>query len=465
MAKKKTSFRRRSLHVVIVLLVFYPIGVYIYGQSVSRATTAAIVSKNIDAGLTYCLDVKSATEELLAASDARGPRGYGHLEDYLKNGEESTFESRLRRLSAADDVAQALVRFTEFYEGGRCFLRWGQDRPERIVAEIRVDYPIDRAIARKRIYAATAGGSLGGICTVSLPLDLGDGKERRLVVGLVSLNLGSQLGTLSQKLGYRALRLSLVGTSLLALLAAYIVYLNDRTRDLQLKLEGEKRLAYVGTIAAGMAHEIRNPLSSVKMNIQMIEDKLVDCDEEQSGYLVNKVGRIHRETARLEEAVNNFLAFARPKPLDRRPANLTEAVEHVVEFLEPACVQDEIRVVRDYTRDLPQAYVDPEQIGQAVENLVRNACQAIGTGGVVEVYTGRRAGHFEIRVSDDGPGIPADSRDKVFEIFYTTKDGGTGLGLTIVKQICEAHGGSVSFDTIDGEGTTFTIRLPINGEI
>jgi len=318
---------------------------------------------------------------------------------------------------------------------------------------------------RRQIYAATGGGSTAGICTVSLPLDLGDNKERRLVVGLVSLNIGSQLGMLSQKLGYRALRLSLVGTSLLALLAAYIVYLNDRTRELQLKLEGEKRLAYIGTIAAGMAHEIRNPLSSVKMNIQMIEDKLVDCDDQQSGYLVNKVGRIHRETARLEEAVNNFLAFARPKPLERRWAGLTEAVDHVVEFLEPACAQDNIRIVRDYSHDLPQAYVDPEQIGQAVENLVRNAYQAIGSDGVVEVYTGRRGNHLEIRVSDDGPGIPADSREKVFEIFYTTKDGGTGLGLTIVKQIADAHGGSVSFETIDGKGTTFTIRLPINGEI
>jgi len=466
MAEKKPSFRRRSLHVVIVLLVFYPIGVYIYSQSVNRATTRDIVKNNIDAGLRYCFDVKGATEELLAMSDGGGAQRYSQLENYLKDPDHSILESRLRRLSAADDeAAQALVRFTEFYEGDRCFLRWGQDRPERITAEIDVNYPIDRAIIRERIYAATGGGSAGGICTLSLPLDLGDKKPRRVVVGLVSLNIGSQLGTLSQRLGFRALRLSLVGTSLLALLAAYIVYLNDRTRELQLKLEGEKRLAYVGTIAAGMAHEIRNPLSSVKMNIQMIEDKLSDREDAQSGYLANKVGRIHRETARLEEAVNNFLAFARPKPLERRRTDLTEAVDHVVEFLEPACVQDEIRVVRDYSRDLPQAYLDPEQIGQAVENLVRNAYQAIGRDGIIEVYTGRRANHLEIRISDDGPGIPAESQEKVFEIFFTTKEGGTGLGLTIVKQIAEAHSGTVSFDTIAGKGTTFTIRLPIDGEL
>ena len=440
MAKKKTSFRRRSLHLVIVLLVFYPIGIYIYSQSVNRAATAAIVNENIDAALKHCFDLKNTTEELYAEPAVAGQQNYGPFDKYLSGGGELAFGSRLERMYTEDDVAQKHVRFTEFYEDGKCTGRWGQVRPERILKEIKEDYPIDRVMVRRQIYAATGGGSKSGICTVSLPLDFGDDKEHRLVVGLVSLSLGSQLGTLSQKLGHRALRLSLVGTSLLALLAAYIVYLNDRTRELQLKLEGEKRLAYVGTIAAGMAHEIRNPLSSVKMNIQMIENKLGDCGEEHSGYLVNKVGRIHRETARLEEAVNNFLAFARPKPLERRSVDLTEAVEHVVEFLEPACVQDDIRVVRDYTRDLPQAYVDPEQIGQAVENLMRNAYQAIGTGGAVEVYTGRRGNHLEISVSDDGPGIPADSRESVFEIFYTTKDGGTGLGLTIVKQIAEAHG-------------------------
>ena len=463
MAEKKPLFRRRSLHVVIVLLVFYPIGVYIYSQSVNRATTREIVMKNIGAGLAYCLEVKAATEDLLTAHEGAERQRYDVLRRYLDDPDHTLLERRLRRLSYTSGLAEALVRFTEFYEGDRCFLRWGDDRPERIVAHVAANYPIDRAAVVDRLYAATAGGSIEGTCTVSVPLDLGDGKPRRIVVGLVSLTIGSQLTTLSDKLSFRALRLSLVGTSLLALLAAYIVYLNDRTRELQLQLEEEKRLAYVGTIAAGMAHEIRNPLSSVKMNIQMIEGKLGGRDDE-NGYLLNKVGRIHRETARLEEAVNNFLAFARPNPLERRWTDLNAAVDHVVEFLEPACRQDGIRIARDYTNDLPQAYIDPEQLGQAVENLVRNAYQAIGRDGIIEVFTGRHGSHFEVRVSDDGPGIPPESRDKVFEIFYTTKEGGSGLGLTIVKQIAEAHGGGIAFDTIKDRGAAFTIYLPVDGE-
>ena len=389
MAEQRPLFRRRSLHVVIVLLVFYPIGVYIYSQSVNRATTREIVTKNIDEGVEYCLALKAATEKVLTAPKDEPPKA-DWLRERLGREETIRLQGELRQRAHGSGATDALICFTEFREGDNVFLHWGQQRPEHVVADIHVERPIDPIAIREQLYEVTAGGSAEGVCAISLPLDLGDEKPRRMVVGLVSLNIGSQLGTLAQRLNFRALRLSLVGTALLALLAAYIVYLNERTRELELRLEEEKRLAYVGTIAAGMAHEIRNPLSSVKMNIQMIEDKLADCDEAQNGYVVGKVARIHGETARLEEAVNNFLAFARPKPLERRWAELNEAIGNVVEFLEPACVQENIQLVRDLTLDLPAAYIDPEQLGQALENLVRNAHQAVAEGGVVEVYTGRR---------------------------------------------------------------------------
>jgi len=144
----------------------------------------------------------------------------------------------------------------------------------------------------------------------------------------------------------------------------------------------------------------------------------------------------------------------------RRWSDLNQAIDHVIDFLEPACVGDDIRLVRDYTADLPQVYIDPEQLGQAVENLIRNAHQAIGRDGIIEIYTGRRGDHIEVRISDNGPGIPSEARDKIFDIFFTTKQGGSGLGLTIVKQIAEAHGGDLSFDTIEKRGTTFTLTLP-----
>jgi len=465
MAARRSLMRRRSLHLVIVLMVFYPFGVYVYTRSVNRATAEDIVLRNIDAGLNYCFEVKVTLEELLVRPPDVPPSEYDPLAWLAAEADEHDFARKLERLLYKGGVTETLIRFTRVYQGEKRLLHWGQNPPERFVDEVEVRYPIDRHAIRGQMLAATEGGTAAGICKISLPLNLGEGYAGRLVVGLVAPNIGTQLAALSERLSARALRMSLVGTSLLALLAAYIVYLNERTNQLELRLEEEKRLAYVGTIAAGMAHEIRNPLNSVKMNIQMIEDRLSQPGEAPGEYVVNKVARIHRETARLEESVNNFLAFARPKPLHREWADLNQAIEHVIEFLEPACQRACIRIVRDFSADLPQAYIDPEQLGQAMENLIRNAHQAIGENGIIEVYTGRQGGYFEIRVSDNGPGIPGEAQDKVFEIFFTTKEGGSGLGLTIVKQIVEAHGGELSFDTIEKRGTTFVIALPLDEEL
>ncbi len=461
MAFNWSSVRRRLLYGVIVLLVFYPIGLYFYTQAVDHRIARETILDSIDDALDCCEAAKSAIQELL--SGAEGDLGGENGEP---NGpRRAELERKLQLVLYRCGVSGTSVRFLQVYKGTELLLHEGGDAAARLLDDVVVTAAMPRRAIRDRLFEAGSRGATPGICQVTFPLDLGSENSGRLVTGIEVSSISSQLGALSERLSMRALRLSLVGTSLLALVAIYIIHLNERTRKLELKLEEEKRLAYVGTIAAGMVHEIRNPLSSVKMNIQMIEDKLGEFGEKESGYLVNKVARIRRETARLEESVNNFLAFARPKPLKRRWADLNEAVGHVIEFLEPICVRDGIRVVRDFSPDLPQVYIDPEQLGQAVENLIRNAHQAIGKDGIIEIYTGRHGDYVEIRVSDTGPGISADVQDRIFEVFYTTKEGGSGLGLTIVKQIAEAHGGGVSFDTIEKRGTTFTIGIPIEPKI
>ena len=452
----RTSLRRHALHFIIVLLVFYPFGVYLYTNAVNRSTTQALIMKSVDGGLQYCFETKAAIEALLLQQHVRAR--LDPLERLLNDIDPGRFERNLQRLLNTSGDTTGLVSFTGVYKSDMPVLQWGRELPAT-AEEIIVREPIDYQALRERVFKTTSNTS-SSVCKIVMPLHLGSQHPARLVVGLVSPESASQLTALSERLNLRAFRLSLVGTSLLALLAAYVVYLNDRTRELEQKLEEEKRLAYIGTLAAGMAHEIRNPLSSVKMNIQMIEAKLGEFGAQVSDYLVNKVGRIHRETARLEESVNNFLSFARPKPLDRRWCNLNESINHVLEFLEPTCGADNVALVREFTPNLPQAFMDTEQLGQALENLVRNAHQAINKDGEIRVHTGIKDDSFEISVSDNGPGIPRHARDKMFDIFFTTKEGGSGLGLTIVKQIVEAHGGSITFDTIDGKGATFTMQLP-----
>jgi len=408
----------------------------------------------------YCIELKNAFEAYLTRPHESSP------EDPAAEIPNPDYD-RLQRLFRMGSMAGSQVRFTAVYEGERLLLQWGQGPIQNVLGEIHVADPNDPDVIRavqRQVYEMTARGPSDGVCKIIIPMKLDNQRTGRLVVGLVAPDASSQLAQLSDLLGGRALRLSMFGVSLLALVAAYIVYLNDRTRELELRLEQEKRLAYVGTIAAGMAHEIRNPLSSVKMNIQMIESRLSNFGKSESDYLVTKVSRIHRETARLEESINNFLAFARPKPLQRRWADLNESIDHVVEFLEPACSNDNIQTVRKYAPGLPQAYIDPEQLGQAVENLVRNAAQAIRKNGTIEIQTALHNSSFEIRVSDSGGGVPPEARDKIFDIFFTTKQGGTGLGLTIVKQIVEAHGGDVTFESAEKKGTTFIIHLPTNGK-
>ena len=453
----RNSLRRYALHFVIVLLVFYPFGVYLYTNAVNRSTTQALIMKSLDNGLRYCFETKASIEALLHQQQVRSR--LNPVDRMVNDLDPGRFERNLQRLLSTSGDTKGLISYTGVYKGEMPVLQWGRALPPG-AEEIIVKEPVNYRALRERVFKTTLN-TPSGVCKVVLPLDLGSRNAAWLVVGIVSPDSTSQLTTLSERLSLRAFRLSLVGTSLLALLAAYILYLNDRTRELEKRLEEEKRLAYIGTLAAGMAHEIRNPLSSVKMNIQMIEGKLGEFGAQVSDYLVNKVGRIHRETARLEETVNNFLAFARPKPLNQRRCNLNESVNDVLEFLEPTCTVDNISLVREFAPNLPQAFIDPEQLGQAVENLVRNAHQAINKDGEIRVRTGLKDNVFEISVSDSGTGIPQHAKDKMFEIFFTTKEGGSGLGLTIVKQIVEAHGGSIAFDTIQGKGATFTMKLPM----
>jgi two-component system sensor histidine kinase HydH len=260
----------------------------------------------------------------------------------------------------------------------------------------------------------------------------------------------------------RALGISAVGSVLLAGLGGYLLKLHDRARILQLALAQRRHLAYVGTISAGLAHEIRNPLSSVKMNVQMIRDRLEKLDVDDRESLLRKIERVSRETNRLEESVGDFLVFAAPRPLKKRPADINALVDSVVELLRQQ--QESAEIVKSYSPDLPEVEIDQDMFTEVLQNLIINAFQATNGNGTVEVATLLESNRLAVTVSDSGPGVPEDQREKIFEVFYTTKKGGTGLGLSIAKRITEEHGGSIVLESSSLGGAQFVVRLPLNSK-
>jgi len=270
------------------------------------------------------------------------------------------------------------------------------------------------------------------------------------------------VGNLTKSNNQRLLFMSLAGTALLLGLGSYIVVLSERGRKLESQLERDKGLAYVGTLAAGLAHEIRNPLSSVKMNVQMIEQKMSSLASEQHSYLTTKVDRILLETTRLERSMNEFLRFARPAPLNKKSESFNAVVDEAVDFLAAECAQANVEIKKEYAKDIPEVSIDRSQFVRALRNLIINARQALDSGGVIRISTCRNGSSVEVAVEDNGPGLCDEIGDNIFDVFYTTKANGTGLGLNIVKQIVEAHGGKVSVGKPSEDGAAFTLSIPFN---
>ena len=224
-------------------------------------------------------------------------------------------------------------------------------------------------------------------------------------------------------------------------------------------LQAEK-LAMVGKLAAGVAHTIRNPLTSVNMRLFSLERSLELSQNQREDFEV-----ISEEVRHIDTIVQNFLEFARPPKLKMQRISPSEVVDMALQLLRHRLESYGVQVELDREHRLPMIEADPEQLKEVLINLLVNGCEAMGEGGLIVIREeegvaeplGRVA---VIRVKDNGPGIPKSVRDNVFQPFFSTKEEGTGLGLSIAYRIVEEHGGWLSLKSKEGEGTTFTITLP-----
>ena len=238
---------------------------------------------------------------------------------------------------------------------------------------------------------------------------------------------------------------------------------NDLTevKRLEAQVQRMHTLAALGEMAATVAHEIRNPLGGIASFANLLERDLESGDPNR-----RLVSKITEGVARLNRIVSSLLSYTRPLNLNTRIADIREVVEEAAAFFEvdPEGRSGDVVIERSYP-DIPQAVeLDTEQVHQVVLNLLLNAAQAMPGGGVIrlEVLREGNAGETRIRVRDEGPGIDAEAREKLFTPFFTTKEDGTGLGLVTSKKIVEAHGGRITLESNPGEGSCFTIALPAN---
>lgn len=270
-----------------------------------------------------------------------------------------------------------------------------------------------------------------------------------------------------------------------------------RVRQLEQRARAAERLAELGTMTGGLAHEIKNPLSTIGLNVQLVQEDLADLDtalpppevdpgntlparrgdppRERLARIRKRVDGLHRETARLRDILEDFLRFAGRVELDRQPVDLNGLCDELIDFFQPQADEARVSLRADLHADPAAVSADPALLKQALLNLLINACQAMTearekdapSGGnnelILRTANTKTAGQdtVTIHVTDTGPGIAPDVSEKIFQPYFSNKRGGTGLGLPTTRRLVEEHGGTLTVHSDLGVGSDFVITLPV----
>jgi two-component system NtrC family sensor kinase len=235
-----------------------------------------------------------------------------------------------------------------------------------------------------------------------------------------------------------------------------LVAREESLRETQARLLQSERLAAIGRMAAHVSHEVRNPLSSIGLNVELLEEELRGADRETRDLLA----AVHREIDRLGALTEEYLRVARLPNPHLLPEYLADVVRGAVQLLRPELQAAHVEVELDLPDDLPMVAMDEAQMRQVLINLLKNAREAMPDGGRVRIVARARLAGVELKLCDDGIGMDAAQQERIFDLFYTTKQRGSGLGLPLTQQIVVAHGGHIGCESSPGQGTTFTLYFP-----
>jgi len=256
---------------------------------------------------------------------------------------------------------------------------------------------------------------------------------------------------------------------------------HQKDKKLLRRTRRAERLAELGTLTGGLAHEIRNPLSTIRMNLQLLsenierqlkqakesqapQNELLDSPAQNYRRYLRKLNLLIGETDRLSETLNEFLRYAGKMELHPRKYDINLLLDDLIDFFEPQAHCKNIKIRKSLCREPLECPVDVDLLKQAFLNLFINAIQAIEHSGELIIRTSSTAENALINITDTGPGIDPKIKEKIFDAYYTTRSGGTGLGLPTCRRIIEEHRGHIELHSEPGKGSNFTIELPLAGE-
>ena len=374
----------------------------------------------------------------------------------------------LQASQEAHSVAEAVTSLGRT-QAGIDFYRLRKERAklERFLADRLADRPDLRFVdVRDRFGTRVAAVPSNFVPNAGIPrarvtLMLGGIPQGDVRVGVSTEAIDRDIEIVRQSLRIKLAVAVALGIGLLAVGLFYSLRLIRENRELEHARQSAARVAYRVNLGSGLAHEIRNPLNSMNMNLQMLGEELQGVPGLEGGEHVEMLRSMQGEIKRIATLIDVFLQYARPATPQLEVRDLNEVLNATARFLQADFRQSGVELVLDLEPLLPSVELDEGQLRQALLNILGNARQVMEPGGQVRVSTrAGMGGEVVVEIADTGPGIPADSLERIFEPFFSKRAGGTGLGLAIARQMVENHHGRIEVDSQLGRGTTFRIHLP-----